>query len=149
MPEPTPEADRDTCQRFAAEHKLIFEDDGEVGFGRPCVGFMTRHSSYLDYSPRDCHGPDPTFEVFADCECPEAEPPDSVPDAYHKHDCMAVLGTGDDAVAQLATWVRHLEAQGTVFVKEFRTGAESSGPLGLALHSPFGQCVMIRGRAPS
>ena len=37
-------------QEFANRFKLIFEDDGEVGFGRKCVG-LTNGSNYVDYNP--------------------------------------------------------------------------------------------------
>jgi hypothetical protein len=37
-------------QRFANEHKLILEDEGQIGFGRPCVGFV-KVGSYIAYNP--------------------------------------------------------------------------------------------------
>lgn len=35
----TAEAAKKICQDFALKHKLIFDDEGEVGSGRECVGF--------------------------------------------------------------------------------------------------------------
>jgi hypothetical protein len=74
---------------WAAANKCALEDKGEVGFGRPCVGIMYG-SSYVDWD-------------YA------TMPSRSVPvDAYHKHDCLAVLVHGDDydaALEQLYTWV--------------------------------------------
>lgn len=55
--------------------------------------------------------------------CAAAEPPDDVVDAYHKHDCLAVLGRGARAVYQLAQWVRSMEAAGRVEVVDYETGA--------------------------
>jgi hypothetical protein len=40
----------DVCNEFALKHKVIFEEDGEVGMGRPCVGFV-RGDGYVDYNP--------------------------------------------------------------------------------------------------
>lgn len=63
---------------------------GEVGFGRPCVGILNGQS-YVDY------GYD--LGIWT----PE--------DAYHKHDCLAVLVYGDDydkGLEQLIKWVEWL-----------------------------------------
>lgn len=106
-------------QRFANEHKVILEDRGEIGFGRPCVGFLRQ--SYIAFNP--------TKEPDYDYVWPEdirLRPPKTVVDAYHKHDCLAVLVHGDDydkALAQLNAWVGHLEAQGTVELAQYKTGA--------------------------
>jgi len=112
---------RAICQRFANEHKVIFEDEGEVGFGRECVGFQ-RGEAYVDYNPTNRT----TYEEIEEFACPGAEPPDTVPDAYHKHDCLAVLGRGDDVIMQLAAWVEHMEKQGDVSIVSYPTGA--TGP---------------------
>ena len=107
-------------QRFANEHKVLLEDNGEVGFGRPCIGFL-RGGSYIAHNPYNSSD-------FARI-WPEDQrllPPGTVPDAYHKHDCFAVLVHGDDydkALVQLNAWVEHLEAQGTVELVEYETGA--------------------------
>ena len=37
-------------QEFANRFKLIFEDKGECGFGRECVG-LTSVTNYVDYNP--------------------------------------------------------------------------------------------------
>lgn len=107
-------------QRFANEHKVILEDKGEVGFGRPCVGFV-RKGSYVAFNP--CKHPD------YDYIWPEDQrllPPSVVTDAYHKHDCFAVLVHGDNydkALAQLDSWVEHLKMQGAIELVEYETGA--------------------------
>jgi len=108
---------REICQVFANKHKVIFEDEGECGFGRECVGF-NYGGAWVDHNPyhRETYDPIPEFA------CPDAEAPEGV-DFYHKHDCLAVLGRGDKAIIQLAQWVRHMEAQGEVEIVEYETGA--------------------------
>lgn len=99
--------DKNLLERFALKHKLILEDRGEVGFGRPCVGF-TKLGSYVDWIRRD----DNFKEVGGWCS-KDVWPPDDA-NAYHKHPCMAVLVDGDSdesyeiALKQLAKWVRKL-----------------------------------------
>ena len=107
-------------QEFANEHKLILEDKGEVGFGRPCVGFI-KGTGYIDYDPLD--RPDYLTKVFPNDK--DLDPPQGVPNAYHKHSCMAVLVHGDDydaALEELAVWVDDLNRIG-VRVVDFPTGA--------------------------
>jgi hypothetical protein len=111
----------DVCNEFALKHKVIFEEKGEVGIGRLCVGFV-RGDGYVDYNPY--RFPDllvPVWEIDH-----RLCPPPTVPDAYHKHDCLAVLVHNDDydeAKRQLALWVLHLVGQGEVEVVEYETGA--------------------------
>ena len=35
-------------QEFATKNKHIYVDDGECGFGRECVGFITNGGNYVD-----------------------------------------------------------------------------------------------------
>jgi hypothetical protein len=124
---------RQICQTFANKHKVIFEDHGEVGFGRPCVGF-TSGARYIDYNPRN----NSDYELV----WPDARPighPHGV-EAYHKHDCLAVLvaDSYDAAILQLATWVEALEAQGELEIVTYATGATGlqaaiSGIMGRAI----------------
>jgi len=104
-------------QAFATKHKIVFQDEGECGFGRECVGLM-HGNNYIDYNPRNLE----TYEQIegAVCEIASKFAPSS---AYHKHDCFVVLGRGDEAIKQLADWVRKLEEQGTVEIVEYETGA--------------------------
>lgn len=108
------------CEQFARKHKVIFEERGEVGFGRPCVGFV-KGNGYIDYAPFD-------FRTMESISPPDdrLSPPESVPDAYHKHPCLAVLVHDDNyqaAIDQLAAWVQHLDTQGVVSVESYSTGA--------------------------
>src|SRR3990167_249083 len=126
---------KDICERFALEHKVVFETSGECGFGRECVGFISKFGNYLDYNPHQSGD----YEPITELQCPAVEPPhDLTPDAYHKHDCMAVLGRGDRAIIQLAHWVKKINAVGNVRVVEYETGATGlqatfSGRVGYAV----------------
>lgn len=107
-------------QRFANEHKVILEDDGEIGFGRPCVGFL-REGLYVAFNPRKHPGYDYVWPKDT-----RLYPPSVITDAYHKHNCFAILVHGDNydkALAQLDSWVEHLKMQGTVELVEYKTGA--------------------------
>ena len=103
---------------FAEKHGVKFEANGEVGFGRPCVGFL-KNDAYIDFTPYNMDTFDPVF--------PNDErlvEPDGVEDAYHKHDCMAVLVHDDDyekALNQLSVWVDYLEGVGVKLV-EYKNG---------------------------
>ncbi len=74
---------------WAARYRCTLQLNGEVGFGRDCVGILNG-DTYVDYGDQ--------VEIWT----PE--------DAYHKHDCLAVLGHGDDRLEQLYRWVKWLDA---------------------------------------
>lgn len=103
-------------QDFANKHKLIFEDEGECGFGRECVG-LTSGSNWVEYNPCDSIN----YNRIEDFYCEEFY--DITPeDAYHKHECLAVLGRGPEAIKQLGEWVTSLNEIG-VTIETFNTGA--------------------------
>ena len=52
-------------------------------------------------------------------------------DAYHKHDCMAVLGRGDEALAQLYQWVKWADEHGYGVEEVYR---KPSSDIDLAFH---------------
>lgn len=89
-------ADRRYVEGFAAAHGLRVEWEGEVGFGRACVGLL-----------------DATRDTYV--RWLEGAGPVDAPDAYHKDDYLAVLGRGDEAEEQLARWVAHLASNGASF----------------------------------
>lgn len=103
-------------EKFAKKHGIFLVRKGEVGFGRPCVGFISSdESAYVDYNA--CVYPDfnPAFP-----NDDQYSPPREVEDAYHKHDCLAVLVYGDDynkALHQLLIWVRDIENRNGYVVK--------------------------------
>lgn len=82
-------------EEWAAKNKCFLQQKGQVGFMRPCVGIQFG-STYVDYTWED--------HIWT---------PD---DAYHKHECLAVLvhGEEDDEAAydkgleQLFEWVTWL-----------------------------------------
>jgi hypothetical protein len=112
---------RANIQEFANRWKLIFEDEGEVGIGRSCVGLLSRHTSYIDYNPHS-RAPDTDYEPMP--EFYDSRLCDIIPeDAYHKHDCLAVLGHGENAIRQLSDWVDALKELNATVV-EYETGAQ-------------------------
>ena len=91
---------------WADRNKARFEPEGQIGFGRECVGILARNDSYPAWEYDGIDGVTPDW-VTAD-----AAPPNEVRDAYHKGPYLAVLGRGDDAVHQLYLWVRQLDERG-------------------------------------
>jgi len=107
---------KQSIQSFANKFKLIFEEEGECGFGRECVGLTNGHN-YVDYNPTN----DTTNEYiqgFYDERFYDIAPPN----AYHKHNCIAVLGRGEESIRELSDWVDKLNEIGAV-VEKYPTGA--------------------------
>jgi hypothetical protein len=96
---------------YAADNRCYFEPEGEVGFGRECVGVLAE-GKYPDYEWHDAdfERADPNGDVWV--------PPDV--DAYHKHECIAVLGRGPRAIEQLHAWVVKLRESGAVIERRAR-----------------------------
>lgn len=100
---------------WAERHGCTAQFEGEVGFGRECVGILgLRGGSYVDleylgHDYRPIGGVCPPFD-----ECVA----DDLPDRYHKHECLAVLGRGEGAIDQLYRWVAHLDAAGIGVVEK-------------------------------
>lgn len=95
---------------WATRNGAVVTFTGECGFGRECVGVMIGNA-YLDYSHLyDLFGRDET--KWALWWAPE--------DAYHKHDCMAVLGRGPAAVEQLYQWAKFLDEHNWTVSSESR-----------------------------
>tara|TARA_B100001964_G_scaffold6969_1_gene7558 strand:+ start:3273 stop:3689 length:417 start_codon:yes stop_codon:yes gene_type:complete len=123
-------------QRFANDHQLILEPKGECGFGRPCVGFLSRSGNYVDYNP--CDHKD--YEPIKGFEDDRLYAPEGV-NSYHKCDCLAVLVSGDnydEGLKQLNKWIEHIESLGKVEIESYKTGATGiqaviSGVIGWAI----------------
>jgi len=124
---------RSNIQEFANKHKLIFKDEGECGFGRECVG-LTNGKNYVDYNPTDSVNYD-YIDGFYDERFNDITPPD----AYHKHNCIAVLGRGDDAIRQLSDWVDKLNEIG-VKIEQYPTGATGFQAI---ISGVFGNAVRV------
>ena len=108
-------------QEFATKHKLVLEEKGEIGFGRPCVGFL-HGDNYISYNPT--HDADYSY-IFGEHDDRLSAPHDV--NSYHKGDYMAVLVKDDDykkGLDELLKWVEHLESQGEVEIVEYETGAQ-------------------------
>ena len=115
---PSEQAIRRNLQKFANDHKLIFEDEGDDGFGRSCVGFVKK-SVYIDYNPTSFAESTYIFDFDE-----KLEPPEGVENAYHTHNRLSVLVYDNDtyeALRQLNVWVTHLQDL-DVEVVEFETG---------------------------
>jgi len=127
--------DIEYLQAFATKHKIVFQDEGECGFGRECVG-LSHGDGWIDHNPHNLTN----YEAITGTACAEAR--ENAPeDAYHKHDCLAVLGRGDGAVGQLANWMRALEAAGTVCIIDFETGATGIQAL---VSGVSGRAIVVR-----
>lgn len=84
---------------WAAKNGFQLQLEGFVGFGRECVG-VSAFDAYPDYHwyNEETREEDDNGDVWT----PE--------DAYHKHTCVAVLGRGEAAEAQLYEWLRWFDA---------------------------------------
>lgn len=76
---------------WAARNNAQLKLEGECGFGRECVGILV-DGNYPDFDYKD--------DIW--------EPADS----YHKHNCVAVLGRGEEAENQLFEWLQWFENNG-------------------------------------
>lgn len=96
-----------TIERFAAQHELDAELDGQAGSFRPLVGY-TRRGSWVLYEPFNLstYAPLPGWtpeEIRKTCTL----------HAYEKWPAVAVEvrdGEVNAAIAELAQWTRELEA---------------------------------------
>lgn len=103
-------------QEFADAHNLVFQEDGEVGFARKCVG-LTKNGHYVGYNPVVFPDYDYIKELF-DKRFYDIMPPD----AYHKSDCLCVLGQSEESLKQLSEWIDRLKAL-DVTIESYSTGA--------------------------
>ncbi len=103
---------------FAIRHKVILQENGTCGFGRPCVGFELS-DCYIDFNPNDCEDKIPknkkTREGYIkEFYCEDFFAPKGV-EAYHKHDCLAVLfyeeSGREEALRQLLQWIENIESK--------------------------------------
>lgn len=96
---------------WAMENRVIITE-GEVGFGRDCVG-VSAGTFWIDWR---ANKGSPTWE-----EIPGAYD-GFIPDgAYHKHDCVCVLGQSDESWMMLAMWLDHIVQDGWMVLHGDRT----------------------------
>ena len=139
------------CERFALRHELIFRKEGEVGFGRPCCGFLAGNSAYVDYNPervryRGQEINPSIFEKVEEFHKVDLSPPDTIHHAYEKHECLAVIhhwaedaeNENSPAIVELATWVQDMERKAAEAGGELFVGPYEHGWRGLAgiFHGP-------------
>lgn len=117
---------------FAEKHDIAFRAEGEIGFGRPCTGFIYE-GNYIAYNPIDLSDPEYGY-VFGESD-DRLYSPKETPNSYHKSMNLAVLVQGSDdggtsnnddwaaAHLELHFWIKHLEAQGEVEIVDYSTGA--------------------------
>lgn len=104
---------------WAARWGAVLQLAGQVGFGRECTGIM-KDGHYIDTrEAKDANA------YTAEGKWWEPE------DSYRKHDCLAVLGRGNGALAQLYEWVKWLDARGWGIGEESR---RPSGDIDLLIH---------------
>lgn len=89
---------------WAARHGLQLVLEGECGFGRDCVGISVdgHYPDYHWHNQETWEREDENGDIFKPA------------DAYHKHDCVAVLGRGENAEAQLYDWLKWFDDNGFV-----------------------------------
>jgi hypothetical protein len=104
---------------WASRYRCSLQLNGEVGFGRDCVGIL-KDGHYIDTA--DIKG---ETAYVAGGEWWEPE------DSYHKHDCLAVLGHGDGPLEQLYQWVKWLDGHGYGVEEVYR---QPTSNIDLALH---------------
>ena len=107
---------------FAEANGVIFDKEGECGFGRECVG-LRKDGNWIDFNPHNSETYS-TIEEYYDDKLHDIAPEN----AYHKHNCLAVLGRGDEAIIELSEWVTKLREMGAKIVK-YNTGSDPKGPL--------------------
>ena len=99
---------------WAARYGATLQIAGQVGFGRDCTGVL-KDGHYIDTQ-------DAKNETAYWWE-PE--------DSYHKHDCLSVLGHGDEPLAQLYQWVKWLDGHGYGIEDTYR---QPTSNIDLAFH---------------
>lgn len=132
---PTIEEKIEFMQLWAARNKCYLELEGQVGFGRECVGIL-QGNSYVD-TPGSGHNYHPEYE--------EVQPPETVDSTYHKHDCLCVLGRDEDAIHQLYVWVKKLADNGAVVEIQDRP---YTGGVDAMLHGFTSAKAVIPGKEP-
>jgi hypothetical protein len=113
------------ARAWAADQECVITLDGQVGFGRPCVGVMWQ-DHYVDTPGSD-------FNEIREDE--RIAPPEDVRN-YHKHDCLAVLGTDDQALDGLLRWVENLIGHGATVTLVDRDPSERDNFFSAMLHGP-------------
>ena len=135
---------------FCKAHGVTLYEKAECGFGRPCVGIMDAGGgNYVDHNPHQA----PDYDPIAEFEDPRLYAPEGV-NAYHKHECLAVLITGseedmdgyDTAIRQLHRWIQNIETEGEVEIVEYDRYAEGHvvNPIQMLISPPKGWAIRFK-----
>lgn len=81
-------------EKWAKKNRLKLDLDATCGFARPCVGIKTM-DTFPDY---EWHDKGERSDENGNVWIPER--------AYHKHPCVAVLGTDEESICQLYDWLK-------------------------------------------
>lgn len=113
----------DWMAKWAAKNKVTLNLEGECGFGRECVGILAgdNYPDYHWYSNDYMTQLDKNGNVW------------TPPDAYHKHECVAVLGRGEGAEAQLFDWLKWFDENGFQVQTGFKEPDRNLGALAFML----------------
>lgn len=114
--------------KWARDHDMTLTLTGQCGFGRECIGIEIE-DHYPDYH---WYEEDPK-KGFAQLD--QNGHVWTPPDAYHKHECVAVLGRGEKAEAQLYDWLKWFDDNGFVLEKGDNPKAnyEALGPIAIVM----------------
>ena len=109
-------------QEFCNKHDIDLVEKGECGICRPCVGILKKHG-FIDYNP--CWY-DENYESHYYFEENELFFKTKTENAYHKHDCFAILCSDDDesyneALIELADWIKAIESKAKITIKTYET----------------------------
>lgn len=131
-------------ETFCKENNLVFAQKSECGFGRPCVGILSPESdNYIEYNPTHAETYKPIDGTHSDKHYEFAPA-----DAYHKHDCFAVLAHDenyDEAISQLYDWISKIVAYGYE-VRKFNTGATGIQAMVSGTHN---YCIVLTPTTPN
>ena len=97
--------------QWAARNNAVLALEGECGFGRACVGVLAGNSG----DPDEVIYPD--YEWYDEGYTKRLDDNGIVwtpKDTYHIHPCVAVLGRGEPAEAQLYDWLQWFDNNGFV-----------------------------------
>lgn len=110
------------CAKYAAALEL----KGECGFGRECVGII-KNGVYPAYHWYDDENDYKQLDNNGDIWKPK--------NAYHKHECVAVLGHGKEAESQLYDWLKWFDDNGFILEHGFNDRGKSYDRLELLINS--------------
>ena len=116
---------------WCANHGVALELKGECGIGRECVGIVTQ-GKFPDYEWYDENGDWSRIDKNGNVWTPE--------NVYYKHPCVAVLGRGEVAEAELYDWLKWFDENG--FVVEY--GMVSPGKRLSIVEVMLGKHIFVR-----